>query len=466
MITRRRVLTAAASATAPLLAGRSASAAPAPPGWDSTTLAGVPGFFRVGKGPGGAWWFADPDNKPFFFRGVTSVSNDGWATQRPDGTSYVTVIHKKYGSDDAFREATLRRLSAWGFNALGGFTGDLFWDKGYPYTMLLDFNKIENTPHIEGAFLPDVFDPTWEAAIDGRAKERCAPYRNSRLMVGYFTDNEMGWSQLRQGPTPLVFDPSQQVLREKGNPSLLQLCLALPPDRAAHKASWRWLLTRYDSLDKIAASWGVTGLDSAGRVAAWTADKRAILSAGYLSDDEAWSQFFAEQYFRKTAETIRRYDTNHLILGCRFGGEPGPAILAAHRRPWVDVLSANNYRDTMYERVDGYYKATGQAVLIGEFAWVTGYFLDKPLPNEPVGGLSPIERMMVRGPQVLERAFTHPALAGYAWYRWVDKADFKPPISYGLVSVTDEPNATHLGMLRAAHARADALHAGVAAPFA
>lgn len=364
----------------------------------------------------------------------------------------------KYGPDPAFRNATFARLRAWGFNALGAWADEKLWDQGFPYTINLDFTKIETAPKIDGTFLPDVFDPAWARAIDQQAKTLCVPRRDSRDLIGYFSDNELSWAQVRaSSDVPLVFDPSQTTLREAQKPSLLQLCLALP----AHSAAWEFVLTRHNNdLAAVGRAWNVAGLDTRARLARWTSAGRAVLSAGYVKDDEAFSALFATRYFRLASEAIRRHDPHHLVLGCRFGGEPGPAVLAAMKRPFVDVLSANNYRHTLFERVDGYARATGLPVLIGEFAWVTDYFLKIPLGREPMGGFPALERMIVKGEAVLEKAWAHPAFVGYAWYRWVDKADFTPPISYGLVSVADEPNWTHLGVLKSIHERAEVLAVG------
>ncbi|MFP4102151.1 hypothetical protein [Coleofasciculus sp.] len=62
-------------------------------------------------------------------------------------------------------------------------------------------------------------------------------------------------------------------------------------------------------------------------------------------------------------------------------------------------------------------------------------------------GLPATERMIRNGEQALTRAWTHPGLVGYTWYRWVDKPTNKPPyvppISLSLVTLEDEPNRWH-----------------------
>ena len=58
----------------------------------------------------------------------------------------------------------------------------------------------------------------------------------------------------------------------------------------------------------------------------------------------AFLELAAERYFKTTTEAIRKFDANHLILGCRFAGMEG-----AHDIVWkvagryCDVMSFNVY---------------------------------------------------------------------------------------------------------------------------
>ena len=69
---------------------------------------------------------------------------------------------------------------------------------------------------------------------------------------------------------------------------------------------------------------------------------------------------------------------------------------------------------------------------------------------------------------ILTRAWTHPALVGYTWYRWVDKPTneppYVPPISLGLVTLEDEPNPWHTDLLTRLNAQAEAIALGMNEP--
>lgn len=421
------------------------------------TVVGNEGFFRVGRSTKGRWWMIDPNGKPFFYRGVTSVG-DGrgiWPSTSPL-SSYTQVITKKYSQDSArFRDVTFEQLRRWNFNALGTWTASDLWEQGMPYTIVLDFLKVGPEIRLKGIVkLPDVFDPEWNKAIDAKAREVVLSRHDSSQLVGYFTDNELGWADAES--------PDRQVnpdllLTDEAKPSLLQTCLSLEEERSAYAAAWDFVLQRHSSnLKQLAKDWQVE-IDSRAKIKQWTQAKQAIVSRGYLEDQRVFQAEFARRYFELSAAAIRRYDQNHLLLGSRFGAPPSAAVFSAVKRPWVDVVSANNYRYEFYERMDIYYRATHLPILNTEFSWGHKVFSEKPLPEEPEGGFPSTERMIRNGEQALVRALTHPGLVGYTWYRWLNRPDHVPPISVGLVTLEDEPNRWHTDLLASLNAKAEVI---------
>lgn len=415
---------------------------------DPTTIMGKEGFFRVGKSTQGRWWFINADDKPFFYKGVTSVNPEYPLV-------YSLFLNEKYGKErTAFRETALRRLQSWNFNALGGWTAPLFWDRGMPYTVILDFVKVTPPIKNEYIYLPDVFDPEWLKQIDAKAKNVATPIAKSKQLVGYFTDNELNWAQA-QTPDRKV-NPSL-LLTADARLSLLQIFLSLEETQPGYKAAWDFILKRHsNSLEQLARDWQVE-ITSKETIKQWTDEKKAIVSESYLADEAAFSKELASRYFQETSAAIHRYDPNHLILGCRFGEPPGKSIFAAIKHPWVDVVSANNYRFAMYDRIDIYYQGTQLPILNGEFSWGHKVFSDRPLPNEPESGISLTERMVRNGEESLKKALTHPGLVGYTWYRWVDLPGNTPPISVGLLNLNDEPNRLHTDLLKKINSQAEAI---------
>jgi len=402
-----------------------------------TSIKGIPGFFRVGQSTGGQWWFIDPEGQPFFYKGVCAVNRAGTAGgRRAKPGPYAVTIDEKYNyqeNPDTFVHETFQKLRSWGFNALGAWATEEFFDKGMPYTEILEFFK--EGPYIEmtgaGKSVPDIFSEEWKAAIDKKARALCSPKRNSKVMVGYFTDNEIGFG--RAGDFGL--DPGFKNAGRFGF-SLLRETLGLDSSKAAYKKAWEFIFNRYSNLNELAFAWKVP-INKQNDIALLNKNQVMIQSPAYSEDAQAFSALYASMYFQLVNEAIKRYDPNHLILGCRFGSPPDEYILEA-MKPWVDVISQNNYRPVMYERIDYLYEATGLPVLIGEFSWNTDLFKKVPLPGEPEGGLSLKNRMFTRGEIVLKRAARHPAMIGYTWYRWVQPASTDEKFTDGLVDYQDQ----------------------------
>lgn len=415
------------------------------------TLRGTPGFFRVGQTRRGQWWLVDAHNRPFFSKGVAGVNRAG----RADGRStqpgpYTAAVDKAYGLDDpsVFVRAVLARLEKWHLNTLGAWTGPEFFEQGFADTEILEFRRSGPEINAFGVKLPDVFDSRWAEACDRTAAEVCAPRRGSRGLIGYFTDHELGWAQVRgeKSPTPAV--------AKKARPSLLQICLSLEPSAAAYHAAWEFVLAaRGGSLATLARAWG-TELPNKETLRQLTQTETPLHTSGYLRDQENFSREFAHRYFTACAAAIRRHDPNHLILGCRFSEPPGAAVLAECVYPAVDVLSVNLHRTAMFDRLDDFHRAAGMPVLIGEFAWTGDAFTKQPGPHEP-RGLTAVERMLRKGRAALQRAFTHPALTGYAWQRWADAAGDAPPFGSGLVRLDDSEAREHTELLADLNARAE-----------
>ncbi len=404
--------------------------------FEKNSMKGTPGYFRIGQSTNGQWWFIDPDGKPFFYNGVCAVNRAGTAGgRRAKPGPYAVTIDKKYNyqeNPDTFVNATFEKLRTWGFNALGAWATEELFDKGMPYTEILEFFK--EGPYIEmsgsGKSIPDIFSDDWKVAIDKKARALCSPKRNSKDLVGYFTDNEIGFG--RAGDFGL--DPGFKNAGRFGF-SLLRETLGLDSSKAAYKKAWGFVFDRYSNLNALADAWNVQ-IKKQSDIQQLNKSQVIIQSPAYEEDAQAFSAFYASTYFQLVNEVIKRYDPNHLILGCRFGSPPDEYILKA-MKPWVDVISQNNYRPVMYERIDYLYEVTGLPVLIGEFSWNTDLFKKVPLPGEPEGGMSLKERMFTRGEIVLKRAARHPAMIGYTWYRWVQPASTNEKFTDGLVDYQD-----------------------------
>ena len=409
---------------------------------DPATVVGKDGFFRVGRSVNGRWWLVDPEGRPFYFRGAVAINRAGTqGGRRAKPGAYAEAVDARYGwpvSPDRFVTETFARLEAWGFNALGAWTTEEFHERGVPYTEILEFYKhVDGAPVLAGTKVPDVYSDRWAKIIDAKARQICASRRDSRMLVGYFTSNEIGFGELMDYDKQPI--PSDTPVKSK-EIGLLQRCLGGDADAAATREAWAFVTRRHGSTAAAARAWKLPQLTPQA-LAKLTEAGQAVFSAGFLEDNRAWTLQTAERYFRMASEAIRRHDSNHLILGSRWGAPPSAAMLQAEARH-VDVISANNYRKEFYERIDIYHRATGKPVLIADSDYV------QPDPSR-----TPEQHKAAAGQVALLRLATHPGVVGYGWYRWVQNSQ------YGLVNTKDEPHAVNIAALAQANRRMEAVAA-------
>ncbi|MBP6508222.1 MAG: hypothetical protein KA257_11720 [Opitutaceae bacterium] len=377
----------------------------------TATLRGGPGFFRVGQTHSGQWWLLDPEGRPFFARAVHGVQ------------ARVEALH-----DPA------ARLRAWGFNTLGGGSDRLYFEEGLAFLTAVDFCTGDGLIQLGGVRLPDVFAAEWPERAHARAAEVCPPLAEQRELIGWLTDDQPRW--------PLA--PAA------ARPGLLQTCLSLEPSLAAYHAAWEFALALHGGrLETLAKAWGVV-LPNKAALRELTRSEQGILSRGHLRDDARWAQEFARRYFGPATAAIRAHDPNHLVLGCRWQGPAGAALRAACLPPLVDVRLLD-----FTELADEPAVAAGPALVV-DFSWVTEEFYGAP-PGRRMRGLTAVERMLRRGRLALGRAVAQPAVVGYAWSHWADRAGEQPPFASGLVHGNDAEAREHTELLTEINQRVEEL---------
>jgi hypothetical protein len=423
------------------------------PAFVPQSIRGKDGFFRVGKTTAGYWWLMTPEGQPFYHIGVCAANRAGTAGgRRAQPGEYALAIDRKYQYQDgstAFANSVNQRLTDWGFNTLGAWAVDDLHETGMPYTDIVEFfHEGPFLPGTGGHRIPNIFDPVWLVNADKKARTICAPRKNSKDLIGYFTDNEIGFGNMAD---EFAQNPGFQSGQFSG--SLLRTLLAADSIPSAYSAAWDFILKRYDqNFSALSAAWGVE-LRTKADLRQYNRDNRRFDTPRYAQDVEAFVAEFARRYFETAHRLIRRYDPNHLILGCRFGAPPPRYVLDAIK-PWTDVISANNYQPILYERYDSVFQYTQLPILIGEFSWNTTLYKEVAAPYEPEMSLR--DRMFARGKQTLGRMAQHEGIIGYTWYRWVQGFCTDTKFSDGLVDYADNPNM-HVAELKVLNPRLSAI---------
>ncbi len=386
-------------------------------GQKTTQRLGI-GYFQTAK-IDGQWWLIDPEGGLFFSKGVNHVSYS--ADHAPDlGYSpYKRCVERKYGSEEAWAEAAVQRLQSWGFNTLGAWSAASTYHQGMAYTPTLDLGRQAGGDWLRGTF-PDVFSQAFQEGCLRVARRECAPRATDPYLLGYFTDNELSW-----GPD----------WRQKE--SLLIRFLRSDSDTAGHDRAIRFLEKKYGTPNALGRAWKaeIETFEQAGQV-------RLPHNDIQRQDEDEFQYLVARRYFRVCHDSIREFDPNHLIIGCRFAGRAPEPVLRA-MKDYVHVVSYNRYDHTPpKENLERIHKITGLPIMLTEFSFKA---MDSGLPNTRGAG-TPVQTQQDRA-DLFEAYVTAlarmPFMVGYHWFEHADEpaeGRFDGENSnYGLVNINDEP---------------------------
>ena len=429
---------------APAVAAAPAPSTPAPVALE--TVRGRDGFWRVGKDRAGVWWFVRPDGRADFLNSVTTVQphlpgrdprGPHYAARDWDGRSTAGPAM------DRWAEATLARVSHFGFKGVGAWSDPVLHNYDVPITR--DLNLSTWLPHDARR----VFSPKWEAAIEEAVAKQVAPLRQNRSLVGYYTDNELDWGDSAVGPAA-YFDGLQ--LRDPNRREVL----------TAVRSVWA-------DLKDFNRDWG-TSARSWDELAIWTTlpqTPEAKASGAYRRLYEAWVGRLALRYFEVTTRLIRKHDPNHLILGIRFRGYALPQVVAASRG-LTDAQSVNYYpNDAKLDRelFQTLHELSGrQPVIVSEYSF---HALDGRSGNKNRFGFPgqvTDQQARARGYELMTTRLARlPYVIGADWFQWMDE----PPsgrlrdgedVNFGVVDVADEPYEALVEAVRTTTPRLNDMH--------
>ncbi len=162
-----------------------------------------------------------------------------------------------------------------------------------------------------------------------------------------------------------------------------------------------------------------------------------------ITGDEAKMEMYAEKYFSVISDAIRKYDANHLYLGCRFTRNFDKMEGVARKMgKYADVLSVNVYSAyPLREEMDLWYEAAQKPILIGEHH----------IPHRTPKQLWPVyenfpdhERYSMIENYVLTWA-SYPYAIGSHWYQFKDqevagRGDGGENQPVGIITIADKLN--------------------------
>jgi hypothetical protein len=303
------------------------------PGFQSKTD-GADDFTRYGT-----YKFLRTDSTGFFY--VKKIDGRWWMID-PDGYAGINMAVTSFTSSSIQNDYDItRRL---GYNGTGNFLASESQTKSgynlqnyanFSFTRRINFflsykNVRKNyytTPTAVQGSLDHilVLDPQFEIYCDNLAGTNVTPFAEERDLLGWFTDNEINFNQ----------DQLRNLVKD------------LPVGDPSRNAALAW-----------AAEKGLSEADCINYTTKVTESLK-----------QEFAVYLAEHYFKTVAAAIRKYDTNHLILGSRFHGRPRAiqgVVAASHR--YMDVTSVNFYdRWSPNEQIATSSWTADKPCIIGEF---------------------------------------------------------------------------------------------------
>ena len=254
----------------------------------------------------GRWWNIDPLGYPFFRTAVVGISR-GSSNQAAKALA-------KHGTVEAWAQSASDRLWELGFNSTGGWS-DLAnlsaVDKPLAQTKILYFmddyagavgalGRESGSTEFLGNVMP-VFDPDFVDFCDSHASRQITAYADNPYIYGWMSDNELRLVS-KSLDNYLNCDTSNHVFAY------------------SYATAWTYMYM-------------MTG--------------KANVSAADVTD-ELRNDFLAmifDRYFNVVEAAVRKYDPNHMYLGCRFIGENyyNEQVMKVAGY-YCDVISFNYYK--------------------------------------------------------------------------------------------------------------------------
>ena len=405
-----------------------------------------PEYVRV-ESVDGRYWFVRGNDR-FLSLGVNVVQpEDG--TKPKDGRKYNVLLSKYDHNMARWANDAVARLHAWGFNTVGAWAAEYLYNRVpmYHTRQLWLGHWGPNDPR-----LVDVFSQSYAAEMDKVCREQVAPYATNEYLIGWFANNELPWYGERGWPSsPLI--------------SVLSRYMELNAGASGKAKAVEFLKAQYtNNFQALAENWdvrGATSFDDLAKATGFAPRKRMA-----KKDVIAWVGIVADEYFKLCADAIRKYDSNHLVLGARFSERAQEPVMAACGK-YCDVVSINRYRrtgDFDAKQMGQIADVVKKPILITEFSW-RAMENSSGCPNT-CGADVTVQTQQDRADGFRRYAtnlLAQPYMLGYHWFMYHDQ----PPSgrfdgensNYGLVDTSDNIYTTLVSVITEVNQQAATIHA-------
>lgn len=348
---------------------------------------------------GGVYSLLHPDGRPFWSFGVCCTDpGTPWSSDDPKNPSY--AAYRLFPNGEAWAKDTLGKLREWHFNSLGGWSEiDLFrkygGDQRLPYFVVLHLGAYNKVPY------NDLFSNDTKYWIDRAAKDQIEKYKDDPYLVGYFTDNELGW----------------------WDGYLFRLYLEMPATAPGKQRILQVLKRHYkNDFTRFKKDW-ITSARSFDELG-----KGVYLRPGGAGAEavKAWMSEMGNYYYPLVKNAIRKYDKTRLIMGDRYCQYYNLQIAKASKG-YVDVASTNFGADWTDGGISHFFlntlfQASGKPVIVTEFYMCA---MENRSGNKNSSGGFPIVQTQAERAAAfkknVESLASLPYVVGAHWFQFFDE---------------------------------------------
>lgn len=414
----------------------------------ATEPSAAPGWKAISRD--GVFWLQKPDGSLFYSKGVNNVNGSKESPRSLVREAY--CWNNFYPTMNDWRCDVGARLESWGFNTCGG------WSDGSPdmnlyLTVNLDLGR-RSMFHWGDPLGPDMFDKMVEVA-----EKATAPYRNNPRIIGYFSDNEVGW----------------------WNSPLFEWYLKDPWTSHTKQALWGLLYETYGGdWDRFLADWVPRkDLRSFEDLKQKGAAMQLRPGGNGIRVVDRFMTMVVSRYYELAYKAIHQVHPGALVLGDRLPlYYHQDAVLAM--RGNIDVISTNYNVDEADGWVAPYYfeglrRLTGKPVLVTEFFFASDENRSGNL-NQNENTRFPKPRHFTTVDTQVQRAWgvsnaianfaRFPNIVGTHWFQYWDEPkggrDDGEDYNLGLVDTSNRPYESLVEMFSTHNPVLNAIHAGSA----
>jgi hypothetical protein len=343
--------------------------------------------------------FRDVNGKPFWSLGVTCVGTGPKPSEvKPENPEYAAF--RLFPNDRAWAVDTIAKLKSYGINSLGGWCDN---DKlnlvpvasRMPYFVVLHLGAYYRAPW------DDLFSDDATKAMEKAAADQISKLRDDPNLVGYFTDNELGWWR------EAVF--SNYIGLPAKSPGKKRIIAFL---RRHYRDNFELLKRDFDT-----SATSFVDLDASAKLLPGRQGMKPVI--GWLTEITTY-------YYKTVRDLVKKYDSKRLIMGDRYAQFYYPNVAKVASK-YVDVISTNygsewNTGENSRSFLDSLYAITKKPILITEFYMAA--MENRSGNKNSSGGFPVVETQQQRAVAVsryLADLGSRPYVVGAHWFQFTDE---------------------------------------------